>query len=112
MNLEVFKHKKAKLIRQRGRGKGGNKGDAVHMLIVKENIALRQNQICKVSTGFSLRSVACNKEKKGGWGFGGSGGQQAAQWWDYWGSVYLLITARPMLCGEGSLTATLLGSAV
>lgn len=77
------------------------------MLIVKENIALRQNPLCKVSTGFSLRPVACNKEKKGGGGRVGP-----AQWWDYWGSVYLLITARAMLCGEGGLTATLLGSAV
>lgn len=36
MNLEVFKHKKAGLIRQRaGMGLGG----AVHMLIMKENIS-------------------------------------------------------------------------
>lgn len=35
------------------------------MLIVKENISLRQNPICKVSTGFSLRPVARNKGKRG-----------------------------------------------
>lgn len=63
MNLEVFKHKKAGLTRQGARfGLGGK----VHMLMVKENIALRQNPICKVSTGLSLRPAACNKEKRGG----------------------------------------------
>lgn len=59
MDLEVFKHKKARLTKQGARfGLGG----IVYMLMLKENIALRQNPICKVSTGLSLRPVACNKE--------------------------------------------------
>lgn len=58
------------------------------------------------ATAFSLRPVDCQK-KRGKLPVArqhGSGIRVVC--------VYLLITARPVLCGEGCLTATLLGSAV
>lgn len=72
MNLEVFKHKKARL--KRSWARSGQEG-AVHMLIVKENIALRQNPICKVSTGFFfLGQLPAIKEKGRGLGCWGQAG--------------------------------------
>lgn len=82
------------------------------MLTENEAICLHQTCVTGFFTAFSLKPVACKKERKKKGGGDKltvhrlrSGGIRVV-------CVYLLITARLVLCGEGCLTVTLLGSAI
>lgn len=88
-----------------------------YKLTVKESTGLHQNPSYTLSTGFSLKPIVCRKKKKER---ERERGEKSGANWRCTGctvvglecSVYLLITARTVLCGEGCLTATLLGSAI